>query len=154
MKPSAEIGMEDRMDEGLPLSLPLWGSSQVTLCESVRLYVAGKRSFDGCGFRSGCPVVSAHGCDTVNHAVITHARRCLHRHNTHTHAHTDLHMQLEEFLCMCTFLSCQRETDIFFVTWLCCIIKKKSLAEIRKAVSYVFTSWKAHRNYDCTTGND
>lgn len=73
MKPSAEIGMEDRMDEGLPLSLPLVGSSQVTLCESGRLCVAGKRSFDGCGFRSGCPVVSAHGCDTVNHAAITHA---------------------------------------------------------------------------------
>lgn len=34
VKHRAEIGMEDRMDEELPLSLPIWGSSQVTLCES------------------------------------------------------------------------------------------------------------------------
>ena len=60
----------------------------MTLCESAGLYVAGKRSFGGCGFRSGCPVVSVHGCDTVNHAVITHAQRRLHGHGTHTYTQT------------------------------------------------------------------
>lgn len=59
----------------------------MTLCESARLCVAGKRSFGGCGFRSGCPVVSAHGCDTVNHAVITHAHRRFHGQGTPTHTH-------------------------------------------------------------------
>lgn len=54
----------------------------------VGLDVAGKRSFDGCGFRSGCPVLSAHGCDTVNHAVITHAQGRLHGHGAHGHTHT------------------------------------------------------------------
>lgn len=84
----AEIGIEDRMDGGLPLSLPTCGSSQVTLCESVRLYVAGKSSFGGCGFRSGCPVVAVCSCDTVNHAAITHAHRRFHGHGTQTHTQT------------------------------------------------------------------
>lgn len=92
--------MEDRMDEGLPLSLPIWGSSQVTLCESVSLCVSGKRNLDGCGFRSGCPVVTAHSCDTVNHAAITHAHRHLHGHSTHT----DMRMQIQDFACACAFL--------------------------------------------------
>ena len=66
----------------------------MTLCESVRLDVAGKRSFDGCGFRSGCPVASAHSCDTVNHAAITHAHRHLHGHGSHTHTHTHSGMRI------------------------------------------------------------
>lgn len=94
--PAQRLWMEDRMDEGLPLSLPSWGSSQVTLCESVGLCVAGKRSFDGCGFRSGCPVVSAHGCDTVNHAAITHARRHLHGRCTHRHTRSRRHSCAKE----------------------------------------------------------
>lgn len=82
----------------------------MTLCESVGLYVAGKRSFDGCGFRSGCPVVSAHGCDTVNHAAITHAHRHLHGRGAHN---TDIRVQKHRPLCACALLLlCRREADI------------------------------------------
>lgn len=71
--------------------------SQVTLCESVRLDVAGKRSFDGCGFRSGCPVASAHSCDTLNHAAITRTQISPWAWLTYTHTQT----------CLCTYkLSC------------------------------------------------
>lgn len=72
----------------------------MTLCESVSLCVSGKRNFDGCGFRSGCPVVTAHSCDTVNHAAITHAHRHLHGHSTHR----DMRMQIQDFACACAFL--------------------------------------------------
>lgn len=111
--PVQRLWMEDRMDEGLPLSLPSWGSSQVTLCESVGLCVAGKRSFDGCGFRSGCPVVSAHGCDTVNHAAITHACRHLHGRCTHRHTHT----QPQTFLCKKTDCACALCYFSAFFSW-------------------------------------
>lgn len=78
----------------------------MTLCESVRFCVARKRSFDGCGFRSGCPVVSAHSCDTLNHAVITHAHRCLHGHGTHKHKNAEkLHVKTDIHRCIRT-LSC------------------------------------------------
>lgn len=83
----------------------------MTLGESVRLYVAGKRSFDGCGFRSGCPVASAHSCDTVNHAVVTHAHRRLHGHGTHA----DMPM-LQTIMCVCVhFLALSHRATSFFL---------------------------------------
>lgn len=87
----------------------------MTLCESVRLYVAGKRSFGGCGFRSGCPVVSAHGCDTVNHAAITHGRRRLHGHNTHTHTHRLAYAIRDIHVYVC-FLVLSKRARLFFLS--------------------------------------
>lgn len=65
----------------------------MTLCEGV----AGKRSLDGCGFRSGCPVVTVYGCDILNHATISHSDTHigLHELGTHTHTHTLKHMRMQ-----------------------------------------------------------
>ena len=64
---------------GLPLSLPIWGSSQVTLCETVRLCDTGKTWHRWLWFPIRMSTrCSATSCDTVNHAVVsglTHARR-------------------------------------------------------------------------------
>lgn len=135
----------------------------MTLCESVGLCVAGKRSFDGCGFRSGCPVVSAHGCDTVNHAAITHARRHLHGRCTHTHTHicSPRHScAKKQTVCMCTLLLCcfffqkkkKRFNLLFYLKEDC--LSHDCLARFRELYFPSATSCKVHSNYDCTFGND
>lgn len=132
----------------------------MTLCESVGLCVAGKRSFDGCGFRSGCPVVSAHGCDTVNHAAITHARRHLHGRCTHRHTRSRRHSFAEKQTVHLHFValllpprSPKKRFNLLFS------LKEDSLshdclARLNELYFPLATSCKVHSNYDCTFGND
>lgn len=124
----------------------------MTLCESVGLCVAGKRSFDGCGFRSGCPVVSAHGCDTVNHAAITHARRHLHGRCTHRHTSSRRHSCAKKQ----TLLLSPPQKKIFNLLF---SFKEDCLshdcsARLNELYFPLATSCKVHSNYDCTFGND
>lgn len=119
----------------------------MTLCESVGLCVAGKRSFDGCGFRSGCPVVSVHGCDTVNHAAITHA--CNRLHGRCTRRHTQRQQTLLCCACgLCDFFPPTQKNQFKDC------LSHDCLARSNRLYFPLATSCKVHSNYDCTFGND